>query len=82
MPNTTITISADEKFAALFQVIIELRFIDKVMEYDIPKKLRRLRENKYSRLKNNHVVEAINQSTWEELADITKKSLSLYSHYN
>ena len=82
MPATKITMTPEEVFASLYQVIIDMKYIDKVPDYDIHKKLKKIKENRYGKLKNRHVIQAINQTLPEELNDIIKKSITLYSHYN
>ena len=82
MPATKITMTPEEVFASLYRVIIDMKYIDKVPDYDIHKKLKKIKENRYGKLKNRHVIQAINQSLPEELTDIIKKSITLYSHYN
>ena len=82
MPATKITMTPEEVFASLYQVIIDMKYIEKVPDYDIVKRLRKIKENRYGKLKNRHVIQAIHQTLPEELTDIIKKSIDLYSHYN
>ena len=82
MPAIKITMTPEEVFASLYQVIIDLKYVDKVPDYDLVRRLRSIKLNRYGKLKNNHVIQAIHQTLPDELNDIIKKSIDLYSHYN
>jgi hypothetical protein len=82
MPATKITMTPEEVFASLYQVIIDLKYVDKVPDYDLVRRLKSIKQNRYGKLKNNHVIHAIHQTLPEELNDIIKKSIDLYSYYN